>query len=357
MTQASVFPRKLLFVFVAVAIGAFVLSLYLMSREDYGADQTGTSSYSASAIGYAGIAGLLSSLGIPVIKSNSQSVKKAQDGLLIIAEPQLSLLPQTTIPVLPSARKTLLILPKWSGTAGGERRNWIRRASLQSAFQVTRTLQLVSDKAEIARVDGAEKWSINEIAAEPLAPGSLQLMKSQDLRPLVASDDGILLGEVRRDGRPIWVLSDPDVIANHSFEANGKGSVFPVRMIERLRGGEGPVVFDETVHGFASRPAAAARLLFEFPYNIITVQIAIGIALLLWATMGRFGPPQASPPPLFAGKAALVGNVAHLMEFAGYERLMIDRYVEAVIRDTARKLRAPKRAAVPGADRLAETAR
>jgi hypothetical protein len=96
------------------------------------------------------------------------------------------------------------------------------------------------------------------------------------------------------------------------------------------------------VHGFQSRPAAALRLLFEFPYSIITIQIIIGIALLLWATMGRFGPPEVLPPPIATGKAGLIDNVANLMEFAGHEKLIIQRYFENTIRDAARQLRAPK---------------
>jgi hypothetical protein len=187
-----------------------------------------------------------------------------------------------------------------------------------------------------------ESWQINEIGVAPALSGYTQLIKSDALRPLVASDGGTLLGELRKDDQLIWVLSDPDVMANHAFDPDGKGGAFAVALIEKLRAGSGPVVFDETVHGFQSRPAAILRLLVQFPYSILTFQVLLGAALILWATMGRFGPPAAPPPPLGTGKAGLIGNVADLMEYAGHERLIIRRYVENTIRETARQLRAPK---------------
>lgn len=342
MTQAPVFSLRLLLILVAAAIGAFLLSLYLMSRNDYGGDRTGPSSYSVSALGYAGIAELLKELNVPVIKSRHSSVSKVNDGVLIIAEPQLELLPKTIIPILPGAEKILLILPKWYGVPGGERQGWIRDASVKPSFVAKRTLQLVSEIAQIARVEKVGVWSVNEIGVQPEIAGGVQLIKSDELHPLIAAEGGILLGEMRKGNQLIWVLSDPDIIANHALSADGKGLAFGVKLIETLRGGSGPVIFDETVHGFESQTASIAKVLFTFPYSLISLQIIAGAALLLWASVGRFGAPEIPPPALVAGKAELVDNVAQLMEFAGHERLMITRYVETTIRETARELRAPE---------------
>ena len=342
MDSVPIFSRKLLLAFVAFAIGAFALSLYLMGREDYGADSIGPSSYSTSALGYAGIFEVLEQLGVPVRKSRRNPTVQAEGGVLIVAEPQLNLLPQIVVPVLPDAQKTLLILPKWVGVPQREKKSWISRAIRVLAAQVERTLSVVVDRPDIQRREKIEGWTVNEVGPVPELSEHVQLIKSDVLRPLVAAGDGILLGELRKDGKLIWVLSDPDVIANHAFSAEGKGVAFAVAMVQKLRGDTGPVVFDETAHGFHSPPAKALSLLFEFPYLIITLQVVIGAALLLWATMGRFGPPETAPPPLSTGKAGLIDNVADLMEFAGHERLIIQRYVENTIRDTARRLRAPK---------------
>ena len=342
MDSGPIFSRKLLLAFVGFAMAAFALSLYLMGRDEYGADTTGPSSYSTSALGYAGIAEVLKQVGVPVVKSRRGPALQAENGVLIVAEPQMNLLPQAVVPALPDAGKTLLILPKWLGIVDSDKPKWVKRVSPFLTAWVERTLGLALEQPQIERREKVESWSLNEIGPAPELSERLQLIKSDVLRPLVAAGDGILLGEVRKNGHLIWVLSDPDVIANRAFRADGKGAAFAVALIEKLRGGRGPVVFDETVHGFQSRPAAALRLLFEFPYAIITLQVVIGTALLLWATMGRFGPAEMPPPQLATGKAGLIDNVADLMEFAGHDRLVIERYVENTIRDTARQLRAPK---------------
>jgi hypothetical protein len=342
MTDRPVFSGRLLVALVAAAIATFVLSLYLVSRDEYGADRYGPSSYSVSALGYAGIADLLQRLGIPVVKSRRESRSTLPDGVVIVAEPRISLLAQAAAPIPPLAEKVLLVLPKWTGQPGGERRGWVRRVAPKWIHDADRTLGLVLESAKVERVDGVESWRVNLIGSPPPLAGRVQLVKSDQLFPLVSSDEGILLGEIRKDGRAIWVLSDPDVIANHAFTADGKGAIFAVRLIEMLRGGKGAVIFDETSHGLLPQPTDTARFLFQFPYSIIALQVVIGVTLLAWATMGRFGPPEMPPPPLLAGKAGLVANVAHLMAFAGHERLIISRYVETTLRDTARELRVPR---------------
>lgn len=343
MNSNPIFSHKLLLAFIGLAIGAFGLSLYLMGKEDPPGTRHGANSFSGSAIGYAGIAEVLQKVGVQVVKSRRNPVEQAEGGVLIVAEPQMELLPRLLTPVLPEAETMLLILPKWGGESKGEKRNWISRAFPITLFQIQRVLRLAAENGEIERRDLVTDWSVNEIGVKPHRSERLQLIKSDKLKPLVAAGDGILLGAMEKDGRTIWVLSDPDMIANHGFSEDGKGAEFAVALIKRLLGSGGPVVFDETVHGFHTRPGAALALLFQFPYSIITLQVVIAAALLLWATMGRFGPPEIPPPPLGAGKAGLINNVADLMEFAGHERLIIQRYVESTIRDTARQLHAPKK--------------
>src|SRR5262249_38555348 len=150
------------------------------------------------------------------------------------------------------------------------------------------------------------------------------------------------LGEVRRGSRRLWVLSDPDVLSNHGLGPDGKrNAAFAVMLINKLRG-SGPAVFDETVHGFAAQRAATWRFIFQFPYAIVTLHGVVAVALLLWATMGRFGPPEREVPPLAAGKQGLIDNVSRLMAYAGYQKMMLKRYVEATIQDAASQLHAPK---------------
>src|SRR5262245_45336789 len=103
MNNAPIFSGRLLAAFIGLALLAFALSIYLMGRNDYGADRQGPSSYAVSALGYAGIAEVLRELGVPVAKSRGNPAADAKGGLLIVAEPNMDLLPQMIVPILPAA--------------------------------------------------------------------------------------------------------------------------------------------------------------------------------------------------------------------------------------------------------------
>jgi hypothetical protein len=364
--NSPVFSPRLLIGFVGLAAGTFALSLYFLSQERRGVDDIGSTTYSRSALGYAGLAELLPKLGIPFSKSENNSVQKAKGGLLIIAEPLLWNKPGETIRILLGADKVLVVLPKWSGTRSLARRDWVDKVTLYSDTEPLSVLNRLLNKAELTRVAREEKWpkaeldralqlksnvvrvpkveswTKNDLGNAPVMGNPVQLIVSELVQPIVASPEGILIGEIRRGSRRLWVLSDPDVLSNHGLGPDGKrNAFFAVSLINRLRG-TGPAVFDETIHGFVSQPAATWRFIFEFPYVIVTLQGAVAVALLLWATMGRFGPPEPEAPPLAAGKRGLIDNVSRLIAFAGYQKMMLKRYVEATIRDATGQLHAPK---------------
>src|SRR5262249_10832405 len=115
-----------------------------------------------------------------------------------------------------------------------------------------------------------------------------------------------------------------------------------VGMRKGLRGADGSVVFDETVHGYLAKPTSPFLLLFRFPFVIATAQGVIAAALLLWATLARFGVPQSAPPPLRAGREGLLQNMAKLIEFTGHQQWMLVRYIQETVRDVARQLHAPR---------------
>jgi hypothetical protein len=151
----------------------------------------------------------------------------------------------------------------------------------------------------------------------------------------------MLVGElIDRKGK-VWVLADPDVIANHGI-SHPDNATLAVALINSLRSGEGNVVFDETVHGFVVRPVGAFLLLFRFPFVLATLQGLLAVILLLWATLGRFGAPRTSPTALSAGREGLLQNMAKLAEFTGHQDVMVKRYVHETVRDVAATLHAPR---------------
>jgi hypothetical protein len=233
----------------------------------------------------------------------------------------------------------LLVLPKWTGLPGGSHPGWIAQA-LPLPPNAARAAGQVAN-VEIVRAQRVSYWSHNEIGRNPaIAEGGVQLMKSARLRPVVATDSGMLVGELRSGGRTLWILSDPDVMQNHGI-ADPDNAVFAVGLINALRGPAGNVVFDEVVHGFEETASSPFRLLFEFPFVLATIQGLIAIALLLWATMRRFGAPVALPPPLPSGKRSLIEATANLLDIARHRPIIVRRYVHAIVQDVAQQLHAP----------------
>jgi hypothetical protein len=339
---APIFSRKLMLGWIAGAVVIFAVSLYLMGSKDHeGPEAAGASTYSRSAIGHAGIFDVLQRLDIPVIKSLSNSMEKVgAGGVLVLAEPRASFRQDDLISKL-KAERVLLVLPKWVGLPSDRHPGWVREVRARGTSDPSSVVDLVASRMEVVREDGPVLWTTNELDLRPDVVKPTQLMRGTGLRPVIAGDKGMLVGELVERNRRVLVLSDPDVIANHGLARQGNAAL-AVALVKRLRGANGTVVFDETIHGYTAPAENPFALLFRFPFVIATVQGLIAVGLLLWATLGRFGAPQSAPPPLSAGRAGLLQNMAKLIEFTGHQQVMIRRYVEETLRHVARQLHAPR---------------
>ena len=341
MTGDSIFSQRLLIGWIVAAVLTFAVSLYFMGNGSQGNDTVGPSTFSRSAIGYAGLADVLQRLDIPVVKSRYDSLGKLNPGsVLVIAEPLPGAKTEETMRTLLKADTILLVLPKWTGQPSKQKSGWLGEASAWPTSDVNWALHLVAPQADVTEVDQAV-WTTNVLNLAPSLEAPIRLMHGDRLQPLIGDADGMLLGRLSDRKRLIWVLSDPDVISNRGLARAGNAAL-AVAMITRLRSGSGSVVFDETIHGFITEPANPILLLFRFPFVMATIQAAIAIALLLWATLGRFGTPQPAPPPLSAGRQGLLENIAKLIEFTGHQEVMVRRYVLETVRDVARQLHAPR---------------
>jgi len=343
VSDEPVFPRRVLIGWISAAVALFAVTLYFMgSGETGGADRTGPSTYSRSAIGYAGIAEVLHQLGVSVVKSQYNSLEKLSPAsVLVIAEPQTTARSEAAIRTLLAADKILLVLPKWAGQPSEEHPGWLRSVGERPIAEALWTLKLVAPGGDVLRQRDAVSWTTNMLGLVPGLDQEIQLIRGPPLRPIIAASQGMLVGEIVDRNRRIWVLSDPDVIANQGF-ARDANAALSVALIERLRSAGGSVVFDETVHGFLARPASPFLLLFRFPFVVATVQGLIAVALLLWATLARFGAPQSLPPALSAGRSGLLHNIANLIEFTGHQEVIVRRYVQETVRDVGRQLHAPR---------------
>jgi hypothetical protein len=337
-----IFSRRVLIGWVGAAVATFAVSLYFMGRQgEPGTDAVGPSAYSRSAIGHAGLADMLQRLGVPVVKSRNNSADKlGNNGLLILAEPRPTAVSEPALRALLDARAVLLVLPKWTGKASEKKPGWLATAEEKPPSQAQWALNLVAGGGEVVRERQMPIWGTNLLERGPQLETPVQLMRSGAMRPIVAASAGILVGELNQN-RSIWVLADPDVIANHGI-GRGENAALALAIINRLRGRDGAVVFDETIHGYLAQSATPLALLVQFPFVVATFMVAAALGLLLWATMARFGAPQTAPPPLSAGRQGLLQNVAQLITFAGHQQVMVRRYVQETVRETASQLHAPR---------------
>jgi hypothetical protein len=344
-------PRRNILIGSAV-LGALLLALIVPNFRRAAAslahpDPVGPTAYSKSAIGHIAFYNLLESLEIPTeISENGSGAHVGPGDVLLVAEPRTDQTTLGEVKAMLDARTVLLVLPKRTGKPDPNRPYWLLQDKLVAEADVNAVLHLVDNNASIVRAA-----AISEVAGDDTLSGSPslnkpQLMRSKLLRPMLTAPEGMLIGERRLGSRRIVVLSDPDIISNHAL-AHGDNSVLAVSLIERLQGDQthrsdqGSVIFDEFVHGFAPKPFNLLNILFQFPFVLVTVQMAAVIALLIWAATGRFGAPLAVTPPLEAGKRSLIDTGARLLTQARRIPDLSQRYVEAVVADTARCLRTP----------------
>ena len=323
----------------ALAVSAVAVSLYLALAEQSQAT-TGASTYSHSALGHSVLLDVLRRRGVDASASRGASREKLHDdGLLVLAEPDFDPSPEALRGLL-RARHVLLVLPKWSVSGEPGRHGWITLAVLKPLFLAQTVLKDALPGAQAVRPDhDASAITLNTLAAgSPHIEAPPQLIASATLKPVLASADRTLLGYLPRPRGELWVLADPDLINNHGM-ANGNAGLAVV-MIDRARQG-GPVLFDETIHGFSSVPNGQFLLLASQPFVGAALSALLAVGLVVWATARRFGVDRPPPAGIAAGRISLIASIAGLMVFAGHLSEMLRRYVSVTIEDVAARLHAP----------------
>lgn len=304
---------------------------------------TRADAYSRSAIGHHAFVELLRRFDVPVVVSQHDSGNRAgRTGLLVIAEPLLGDGDQAATShiraMLHESDTSLVVLPKWFGIPSSKRPGWVGQVFLLDTDEVVPALEAAGVYGTVVRpAEQIPGWAPSGFGANP-SLAAPQLVRSEDLTPLIWTDEGILLGELMWAGRITWVLSDPDLLNNHGLD-EGNNAALAVEVVNRLRAG-GAVIFDETLHGYQVEPSLW-RTMFEFPLVIATIQVLLTAALLLWAATGRFGAPVRGNAALEPGKDFLIRNTADLLRFGGYAGHTLERYLKMTAREVARELHAP----------------
>ncbi|MGX1741748.1 DUF4350 domain-containing protein [Bosea sp. NPDC055353] len=338
------FQPRILAALAAALLALFAASLLLtgMGGREAGGLTSGANSYSSSAVGHLAFHDLLEGLGHKTVQAEDRPLAAVgENGVLVLAEPSGSLAGEENRNKLRIAGRILLVLPKWTVKPGERRKDWIGEAELAPVLQVQSVLGAAVSGGDIVRTKPPASFEKTISAADPTVQGELQLIKGSNLTPLISTPAGILLGELRQGNRRTLILADPDPLENHGIGKGGNATFARDIVAALLDGKSGTLVFDETIHGFRRSPPNLLKFLYEFPLNLVLVQILAAVALLLWAAMGRFGAPLPAPRRLDAGRHALIGNAAALVDYAGHHAAILQRYIAMTLQDAARTLRAP----------------
>ncbi len=126
----------------------------------------------------------------------------------------------------------------------------------------------------------------------------------------------------------IYVLADPDLLDNHGLKSLDTARA-AVSILDNVRGSDGPVVMDVTLHGL-SRGRSILKLAFEPPFLGLTLALLGAAALMGWHAYARFGPNPPRQRAIAFGKTALVDNSSALIRVAHREPRMAPGYVNLV---------------------------
>ncbi len=281
-------------------------------------------SYSLSALGHRAFVDLLEMAGYPVLRSRSESEAKAGTAaLLILIEPRAH--PEDIATMLDSVQSALVVLPKWSGDPDPEHPAWLKDVGLVHKGDVDEVLQGLGITATLVR-DRPGNLLHASFSEPPLVALPQQSVESSELTSLISADGRVVLGSV--NGNPThWVLTDPDILANHGIARNAK---LVLEIIDQLLPEGRAIIIDETLHGHEIE-ANVWRELGRFPLVLVLIAAFSMLAFWIWSGMRRFGSPLPSDNQLTDGKNVLIENTAQLLMFGGHSGSVLKRYYDHVV--------------------------
>lgn len=325
-----------------------VMALSAYAPELRSTDNPQANAYSKSAIGFAGLMRLLQDCDIPVKIDRGRAAHEqiAQASLTVLAPTLVNSASQLRETGAPGAR--LLILPKWIAVPDPLHSDWVMKVSkLDAKLIAENILDPVTTKPALSRRTDTARIALKAPlpSFHPRIPSktgkidSLQTISGAGLAPLVRDAKGdAILAQIA--GTQTYILADPDLMNTQGIRDLSTARA-AVALIEQMRVGDGPVVFDVTLNGFGSSPNFFA-LAFRPPFLGATICALLTAFLIGLHAMSRFGTPAAPPPAFALGKQALAGNTADLIRVMGREPGMARRYAQ-VTRNTVLKAMGARR--------------
>lgn len=332
---------------VVCAVSLLGLALLLVFGPDFQPTHSGDPNvYSLSAVGHAALMDLLDARGVPTaIHRDPGRAPVTGHGVLALLEPDPSLCSErdgrrAVRSLVEASPAVFLALSKWEAQLDGGTDPRATGVAPLAARDVLAPLRALGIGARLARVQQPVEPATTHASGSPSPTFThvyRQLLVAPTLEPLVGGPDGILLGRARWHGVPLLILADPDVLENHGLWHDPNAGLV-LGWLDGLRDG-GPVVFDETLHGFPPPNRSIVREMFRFPLVIVLLHAALLLGLVLWAGLGRFGEVRRPAQALEAGSGFLIRHTASLLRFGGHRDMALRRYVGDVRRDVAGRMR------------------
>ena len=276
--KAETFDRRTLFwgIFASVlaAAGFFLLSIYApdfkLGREGGGMP------LAKGATGFAGLVRLLELTGETTVMARTEADIDNAALMIVTITGDTDPAALKALVARRTYKATLFILPKWQTMPMPGHPGW--------EMEVGRIPRVA--------IDGWRKAIAGDAAVRPDAHGL-----------------------ERVTGRPHFLLADPDRLDNAGLR-DPKRAEAALATIAALKPGDGPVMFDLTLHG-GLRTHDLGKLLVEPPFLALTLTILATALLAVLHGLVRFGPPRAEGRAIAYGKRALVDTTAMLFCRAG----------------------------------------
>ena len=304
--------------------------------------------YSLSAVGHAALMDLLERRAVPTAVHRRPDVRPVPGrGVLLVLEPDPWLLDggagrESLRALVAGSEAVLLALPKWRPLLDGGTDPRARGVVPWDDADVLAPLRALGIDATLRRTyEAPGRGPTHDVYPEQPAFDHpyRQAVVSTRLAGLIDGPAGVMLGHCQVESTRVFVLADPDVLANHGLH-RGDNAILVMRWIDELRSA-GRVVFDETLHGYPPPDDSLMRELFRFPLVLVLLHLVLVVGLLLWAGLGRFGEAPAPPPPLEPGSGFLIRQTASLLRFGGHRDMALRRYVDDVARAVAERFHLP----------------
>lgn len=345
----SAFKRRTIALMLAIGILAFIGMLLLgaFAPDLRSGKNGGAHALSQSATGYSGLVRLAEATGRnPIVIRNDRQLGSED---LLVLTPESRSKGLSAILQARRSKATLLVLPKWVVANDRDHPGWVRRTGVGPSLALPDQL----DGLKLTRVRSGGRPLRRADAALPAAaafraPLPLQVMSGIDFEPLIVDAHGRTV-LVRVGDGPLYVLSDPDLLANNGIKSLDQARA-ALALLDWLNvTGATTIGFDVTLNGFG-HSRSPLRLAFEPPFLAMTLTIAAALLLAGLYALNRFGAVRRRGRAIAFGKSALVENSAAMIRKARRETHMGGPYAAVIREQAVRRFGVPPRLRDAGID-------